>query len=825
MKFYLYNKKRAYEASPYAVSVDGVKCTYKDSDSVPFIITLEGRVCFGMPGSEHHEILARVGETQSRAEGRFWRRSGALTFWDENLDINRENVNLVVDALRDRIGADEGAIRMFLDCQYEGVDRTGDGLIVELTPAEYLSMNIPARQNTRYFWDLYRKKVKLSGGDDKAAGNGMLSRDIWRHYQNIGEGKAGKVIISESKLRNIISGSIRRALSESTNMGVLYHFTTMMGLYGMAKTGRVQSSGGQKDMSNGKNYISFTRHKTFREGFAAAEGMSDYPVRVEFNMAIVNSMHGVKTEPFEYYSPSRSNIAYKLDNGEEDGVYGDINGYNPRVRDESGKEIYRQEYKAYQDDEYSGYDEPEHEYYNQAEERLITDRKDISTKAITRVDIAYFDPYVEQFYDDDYDEEEPINEIIDSKFAIGGNNYCLGEIIEWVEKLAKLRNSQIPLDRIFVYSNEADFIRQSNNCLSLMQFAQRIKEKFGKVAESVAIKESKLREIISSVIREHLNERGTNLGSLYHFTNVEGLEGIIRSGHFNLSSCQKNISGGKNYMSFTRHKSPIEGFAVAASDLDTTGRDIRIEVSSDVLNSMHGTSIDSYEYYSPEKGKISPARHNPWHESQPWHGIEPDGGEESAKAAYRKAKANSEPWRNDSEYLNQAEERLVSNADSINAEKSIKRIDILVFPWRDSDAWDELYRENLPRERDELYREYLPIFQLANFPLYKKIFIYDNIRDFSWQTDNCIPISKFFEELRYYLEKDNGGGVQRTVAESADGSGIHIKEKNKGKFTATKKRTGKSTEELTHSKNPLTRKRANFARMAKRGWKPLKNGD
>ena len=52
-------------------------------------------------------------------------------------------------------------------------------------------------------------------------------------------------------------------------------------------------------------------------------------------------------------------------------------------------------------------------------------------------------------------------------------------------------------------------------------------------------------------------------------------------------------------------------------------------------------------------------------------------------------------------------------------------------------------------------------------------------------------------------------------------SGIHIKEKNKGKFTATKERTGKSTEELTHSKNPLTRKRANFARMAKRGWKPL----
>lgn len=50
------------------------------------------------------------------------------------------------------------------------------------------------------------------------------------------------------------------------------------------------------------------------------------------------------------------------------------------------------------------------------------------------------------------------------------------------------------------------------------------------------------------------------------------------------------------------------------------------------------------------------------------------------------------------------------------------------------------------------------------------------------------------------------------------GSGIHIKKENRGKFTETKKRTGKTTEELTHSKNPLTRKRAIFAQNAKK-WK------
>ena len=51
---------------------------------------------------------------------------------------------------------------------------------------------------------------------------------------------------------------------------------------------------------------------------------------------------------------------------------------------------------------------------------------------------------------------------------------------------------------------------------------------------------------------------------------------------------------------------------------------------------------------------------------------------------------------------------------------------------------------------------------------------------------------------------------------------IDIDPKNKGKFTATKKATGKSTEELTHSKNPLTRKRAIFAQNSKK-WSHKKS--
>lgn len=50
---------------------------------------------------------------------------------------------------------------------------------------------------------------------------------------------------------------------------------------------------------------------------------------------------------------------------------------------------------------------------------------------------------------------------------------------------------------------------------------------------------------------------------------------------------------------------------------------------------------------------------------------------------------------------------------------------------------------------------------------------------------------------------------------------IKIKPENKGKFNATKKRSGKTTEQLTHSKNPLTRKRAIFAQNARK-WNKKK---
>ena len=63
----------------------------------------------------------------------------------------------------------------------------------------------------------------------------------------------------------------------------------------------------------------------------------------------------------------------------------------------------------------------------------------------------------------------------------------------------------------------------------------------------------------------------------------------------------------------------------------------------------------------------------------------------------------------------------------------------------------------------------------------------------------------------YLYEKYSEKGMNKMQE-----SKIEINPKNKGKFNATKKRTGKSTEELTHSKNPTTKKRAIFSQNAKK---------
>lgn len=82
----------------------------------------------------------------------------------------------------------------------------------------------------------------------------------------------------------------------------------------------------------------------------------------------------------------------------------------------------------------------------------------------------------------------------------------------------------------------------------------------------------------------------------------------------------------------------------------------------------------------------------------------------------------------------------------------------------------------------------------------------DNTYGDKWASSVSKPLNE--SELKSLISE----AIMSVISEE----GIHIKDQNKGKFNATKEKTGKSTEELTHSKNPITKKRAIFAQNAKK---------
>lgn len=132
------------------------------------------------------------------------------------------------------------------------------------------------------------------------------------------------------------------------------------------------------------------------------------------------------------------------------------------------------------------------------------------------------------------------------------------------------------------------------------------------------------------------------------------------------------------------------------------------------------------------------------------------------------------------------------------------------------DAWDDLHYEGkkpmkvTESEVKELVRE--AAMQIINEYTQKQANTKGFIRSTHGHGDISKRRKKATPEERAEARRRLGIPEPEKVAEES----IDIDPKNKGKFTATKKATGKSTEELTHSKNPLTRKRAIFAQNAKK---------
>jgi hypothetical protein len=105
--------------------------------------------------------------------------------------------------------------------------------------------------------------------------------------------------------------------------------------------------------------------------------------------------------------------------------------------------------------------------------------------------------------------------------------------------------------------------------------------------------------------------------------------------------------------------------------------------------------------------------------------------------------------------------------------------------------------------------------------------------DFSYKVNyDPTQANPYQEDLTYMtqpVKKSTGGymypygGTYGENMEQYSQGGIHIKPQNKGKFTAYKQRTGKTTTEALNSSDPHVRQMANFARNASK-WKHSDGG-
>ena len=199
-------------ASPYAIHVDNVFLTYTDEDAFPYVVT-DKRVLFGPYGTEHDDIhkkynTGKHGE-KTLLEGRYWWKSSALVNWIwKDVSVNQDAMRILANSMKKRLGLNPANITYFLECIVPKTEEHElEKFIVELPLSEYLSLGVTGNES-EFFWHIMHKNeqqtVKV-----KPTANGMDSRDVWRHYEMVGE----SIKLTRNDLRKIVSETINRLFS------------------------------------------------------------------------------------------------------------------------------------------------------------------------------------------------------------------------------------------------------------------------------------------------------------------------------------------------------------------------------------------------------------------------------------------------------------------------------------------------------------------------------------------------------------------------------------------------------------------------------------
>ena len=230
------------------------------------------------------------------------------------------------------------------------------------------------------------------------------------------------------------------------------------------------------------------------------------------------------------------------------------------------------------------------------------------------------------------------------------------------------------------------------------------------------ITEEILRKIVRRALLETIEEAGTNMQYLYHFTGLSSLAKILETGYFETNQWQREKRNHKRFISFTRHRSNLEGFAYGRNSI------VRIEIDGQKLSSL-GHDIYPYEYYSPNSH---------WSNNNDDH--------RTAKVKYQDAYAKNKHLDGEGPYFHQAEESFETELSQIPIKNIITRIDILV-------PGNLLTKpENIRARWVNSIRELVR----TGSPMIDRVFVYTNRSDFNLQTKKCIPLSTFVLMLSRY---------------------------------------------------------------------------
>lgn len=203
-------------------------------------------------------------------------------------------------------------------------------------------------------------------------------------------------------------------------------------------------------------------------------------------------------------------------------------------------------------------------------------------------------------------------------------------------------------------------------------------------------------------VDEAIDERGTNIPILYHFTSIDALESIIQQDFLRASSGETMFRHNKNFISFTRYKNGIEGINNGCNRgiRLTMLYGVRITIDANKLNSIHNKNIYPFDFFAPYGDYTDP----------------------------------NKPF--------EAEESFETEKEGIfNFHNYVIRIDIC--------------------------NEYgMPLDNLVTPYYINKIYVYDNEKDYIYQTNNCQLLSNKLNTFKKVDESKRKKGRKIYLTES-----------------------------------------------------------